>query len=1196
MSIQTLDPLLFPLHGQRLIEASAGTGKTYTIAGLYLRLLLGHGDNGSAYSQALSVEQILVVTFTEAATQELRERIRNRIYQARLAFSQSKLGHFETDDFTQALLDDVEDHPRAAQLLLQAQRQMDDAAIYTIHGFCQRMLTQNAFESGSLFNHEFITDETALRERAVADFWRQEFYPLDKSLVYLVRQQWASPQKLLTDIESYLSGPLMAIIAPKMTEDLVLWHQQNQEKINKVKNDWLKCVGEIEALIKNSGVCKKTYKKNSVPNWLAQITDWALQQTQDYILPQNVERFSKSVLENKTAKGTVPTHKIFDDIECLIADVPNLKSMLQAHAIVQVRALLEKEKRRFAWLCFDDLLSQLALALQNDKQGILAQRIRTLYPIAMIDEFQDTDAQQYQIFSDIYQDNDDCGLIMIGDPKQAIYAFRGADIFTYIYARKKVKDHYNLSVNWRSSSAMINAVNRLFSFADAPFIYDSDIPFININFAPNADKKYWQWQGIKQTALTLWFDDKNGLQNKADYEEQMADSCAISIRDLLNDALQDKAHFCDKEGQKPICAGDIAILVRTGQQAEKIKKALAKQAIASVYLSNRNSVLQSYLALDLHRLLSAVLMPENERMMRAALASRLLGLNVNDIDQLNHDEKMWEKIVTEFCIYQKLWFTRGVLPMLLQMMQRRKVAERLLQEEEGERSLTDLLHLGELLQQASLQLDSHHALLRWLVDHIDKPNGNSEEQQVRLESERDLVQIVTIHKSKGLEYPLVYMPFACSYRETKTPFYHDNQYRCVLDLLKKEKAIELADKERLAEDLRLIYVGLTRAIYGCFIGISALQNGKKTKGDSGLHLSALGYLIQGGKILDEKGLLLALNCLIEGQADIKLCAPLALTQGTLNHKKDHLDALSARIFKGLIQRNWHLTSYSHLIKQGHASALPLLPSFDLDATGDLVYQDNQASDLIINDEAIPYSSIFQFPRGARPGTFLHTLFESVDFTKDMYSDEQQKIITHLLAVENYDQNWLPVLQELLTNVLTTYLNDDQICLAETDSMSRLTEMEFVMPIKALASGAVNLLIKKHDFLSAQAGDLNFETASGMLKGFIDLLFCWQGRYFVLDWKSNYLGDSPVDYNEQALNLAMIEHRYDFQYQIYTLALHRFLKQRLPDYDPQRHLGGVFYLFIRGIEPGTKQGIFFTQPSIELIDGLDQLFSDEQEIS
>ncbi len=530
----------------------------------------------------------------------------------------------------------------------------------------------------------------------------------------------------------------------------------------------------------------------------------------------------------KTPKGSAPQHAVFEAIETFLANPISLKASLLAHAIEHCRVMLSNAKNQKQWLSFDDLLTQLSASIDTDESELLAARIRTLYPVAMIDEFQDTDPLQYSIFSRIYLNNPECGLFMIGDPKQAIYGFRGADIFTYIKARNQVSAHYTLGTNWRSSADMVQAVNQVFALPDSPFIYDSDIPFLPVKYSPNAEKRIWTMDGQKQPALTYWLQEADDKPlPKGEYLTRMAEATASQIQTILTQAQQGQACLVNGEKQKAVQAGDIAVLVRTGSEGRMIKQALADQGIASVYLSNRDSVFTSSVAQDLQRLLQAVLTPENDRALRASLASELFALDAASLDALNNDEVVWENAVNEFKEYRKLWVQRGVLPMLRAVISKRHIAERLLEEgassqgENGERVLTDLMHIGELLQQASNELDSDHGLLRWLAQSIsDAENGlgGSDDQIQRLESERNLVQIVTIHKSKGLEYDLVFLPFVFSYREASEAKYYDAANdRTVLDITGNDASMKQADKERLAEDLRLIYVALTRAVYACFI-------------------------------------------------------------------------------------------------------------------------------------------------------------------------------------------------------------------------------------------------------------------------------------------------------------------------------------------------------------------------------------------
>lgn len=1184
-----LEPMTFPLHGARLIEASAGTGKTFTIAGLYLRLLLGHGSAETRHRVPLTVDQILVVTFTEAATAELRDRIRARIHDARIAFARGQ----SSDPVIQPLLNEFDDHKQAAEILLQAERQMDEAAVYTIHGFCQRMLTQNAFESGSRFNNEFVTDESHLKAQVVADYWRRNFYPLPFTLAGEIRQLWSSPSALLSDISNYLTGAPLSLSVPAMKGSLADLHTENLKKIDELKAQWRESQDDFLTLISDSDINKRSYTKKSLPTWLEAVNAWAATETTGYDYPDKLEKFAQNVLLEKTPKGSAPQHAVFEAIETFLANPISLKAPLLAHAIEHCRVMLANAKNQKQWLSFDDLLTQLSASIDTDESDLLAARIRTLYPVAMIDEFQDTDPLQYSIFSRIYLSNPECGLFMIGDPKQAIYGFRGADIFTYIKARNQVSAHYTLGTNWRSSADMVQAVNQVFALPDSPFIYDSDIPFLPVKYSPNAEKRIWTMGGQKQPALTYWLQEADDKPlPKGEYLTRMAEATASQIQTILTQAQQGQACLLNGEKQKAVQAGDIAVLVRTGSEGRMVKQALADQGIASVYLSNRDSVFTSSVAQDLQRLLQAVLTPENDRALRASLASELFALDAASLDALNNDEVVWENAVNEFKEYRKLWVQRGVLPMLRAVISKRHIAERLLEEgassqgENGERVLTDLMHIGELLQQASNELDSDHGLLRWLSQSIsDAENGlgGSDDQIQRLESERNLVQIVTIHKSKGLEYDLVFLPFVFSYREASEAKYYDAASdRTVLDITGNDASMKQADKERLAEDLRLIYVALTRAVYACFIGASPLRNGRSTKEPTGVHRSAIGYLIQNGQ---EGGI----NDLHQGltkQQDELDCVVVADPPSQLEEKyvapQEEIHDLSAKELQNPIDRNWRITSYSGLVKQGshhveHDATIEIT-GFDIDSS-----EEQDEADLVE-----PERSIFTFPRGARPGTFLHSLFEEIEFTQPATTAENTQIILGLMESEQLDEEWLPILQQLIDTVLVTPLDGKSLLLNQKAPSQRLVEMEFLLPIEVLSAPALNRVIQRHDPLSAKAGDLGFQTVQGMLKGFIDLVFEHQGKYYVLDWKSNHLGDDVTHYHGEALKSAMADHRYDLQYQIYALALHRFLRSRLANYQYDHHFGGVYYLFLRGMDGQSDHGIFAAKPTFEFLQEMDRL--------
>ncbi|MBQ4670658.1 exodeoxyribonuclease V subunit beta [Aeromonas dhakensis] len=1181
-----LNTLRFPLHGERLIEASAGTGKTYTIAGLYLRLLLGHGplieegaDAGqaSAHERPLSVTEILVVTFTEAATAELRGRIRGRIHEARLAFMRGQSG----DALLAQLLEEVADHELAARRLLAAERQMDEAAVFTIHGFCQRMLKQNAFESGALFETEFLTDDSQLRLQAVSDYWRAEFYPVDKTLASAVRALWPSPAALLREMNGWLDNSELEMRPPTGDETLAARHQAAMARIEAVKSEWLAQQDEIRRQTEGQ---IKLYTGKNYEGWLAKIGDWAQDPSSGYTLPKDLERFGQTTLEAKLSKGkAVPTLPLFNEIDALLASRPGIRDLILQRAAVVVRSRMQASKRQAHQLSFDDLLKDLDGALGSSLGERLCERIRATYRVAMIDEFQDTDPQQYRIFHRLYGGHTDTALLMIGDPKQAIYGFRGADIFTYIQARRNVSAHYTLGRNWRSSGALVAAVNGLFERAKDPFIYEADIPFLPVE--AQGKSKALLLEGETAPVLHCWQLTGQPTFNRGDYQSKMARATAAEIHRLLTLAREGKALI----GSEPVKAGDIAVLVRTGAEGKLVQQELARLAIASVYLSNRESVLEQVEAREILLILHACQNPSEERSLRAALATGLFDLDAKALDELASDERAWESAVQEFMEYRKVWHKRGVLAMLRALLHRRNLAASLLASPYGERRLTNFLHLGELLQQVSSELDGEYALLRWLGEAVNRQSGQDAEQILRLESERKLVQIVTIHKSKGLEYPLVFLPFICSHRSADTPLYHEADEagnRTILDLTGAEESLAEADKERLAEDLRLLYVALTRGVYATWLGLAPVRSGNGKSEKTDLHQTAIGYLLQKGEEGDAATLATALSALAEDLPGVAVGEPSLTRPAPLPPEEEQLGEPQVRRFGGTLERDWWISSYSGLAAQGHGHSKGVLanPGFDDEVV-------TEAAALAAEEPVqAPQPSIFTFPKGARPGTLLHSLFETIDFESAAGEPLAQHIAT-LLAQDGFDESWASVLQQQVEAVLDTPLETgfgEPVRLRDLAPERKQVELEFFLPMGRVTAPALTALCQQHDPLSRGNKPLSFATVQGMLKGFIDLVFEWQGRWYLLDYKSNHLGMSPADYSRPALEQAMVEHRYDLQYQLYSLALHRLLALRLPGYDFDQHFGGVFYLFLRGMPQG---GIFHTRPSRELVLGLDRLFSE-----
>ncbi|WP_067566552.1 exodeoxyribonuclease V subunit beta [Candidatus Doolittlea endobia] len=1172
-TLESLDPMFLPLHGVRLVEASAGTGKTYTLVALYLRLLLGLSGE-TAFPRLLSVEEILVVTFTEVAAEELRARIRDNIRRLRLDCMRGK----SEDPLLAVVLDRLDNYKLTALHLLAAEQQIDRAAIFTIHGFCQRMLNYNAVESGMLFQQTLLKDETLLRQQVSADFWRRHCYPLPLEVARIVQQYWEGPEDLLSELVPYLEGELPEVCdPPALSESILARHARIIASIDNLKQQWRAATAKISASFDTYKLDRRVYNSKNLSSWLAKINFWAEQPTVDYQLPDELERFTSAVLVEKTIAGDPPRHALFSAVQTFCQNRTSLRDLIFMMALAEIRQALEQEKWRRAELGFDDLVSRLDRALTGRSGAALAKSVRLRYPVAMIDEFQDTDPRQYRIFHRVYSGKQDCALLLIGDPKQAIYAFRGADIFTYIRARREIDTHYTLNTNWRSAPGMVNAVNQLFQSVPSPFIF-SAIPFFPVTAAENNTRLRLVVEQQSQPAMRVWLQPGAGV-SVSEYQQYMAQQCATSIRDWLHAASEGEAWLESCRERQPLQASDITVLVRNRYEAALIRDALAMLTIPSVYLSNQDSVFNTQEARELLWILQAVLTPEKDTVLRTALATSQLGFDAVAIDTLNKDERRWEERVVEFVGYRERWQKSGVLPMLRQMMKNYHIAENFLASQGGERRLTDLLHLGELLQQASTQLGNEYALVRWFRLQIASPNLQMENQQLRLQSDRQLVKIITIHKSKGMEYPLVFLPFMADFRIQKRPLFHDREtYVAWLDLRVTQDSLRLAEEERLAEDLRLLYVAVTRSIYHCSFGIAPLCRGNRKKtGASNLHLSALGYLIQQGQSGDADNLRKCLAELVNrADGDIMLCEARVAAGKPLTPAAAPAQALSARHFPELLHDPWRVSSYSELQRHSSSAVMELQPLLNIDAA----WKDNQQKML----QLTPHS----FPRGVAPGTFLHGLLKTLDFNQPL----DLQWLNKQLAQQGIDAVWLPVIADWMEKIITIPLDGNSFSLVQLTHDSRQAELQFYLSIDAVVQARdLDQICKHYDLLSARCSPLDFPQIKGMLQGFIDLVFRWHDRYYLVDYKFNWLGETSASYTQLTMEQAMVAHRYDLQYQLYTLALHRYLRHRLADYYYSRDFGGVYYLFLRGIDatrPGN--GVFYCRPDSALIDELDALFT------
>ncbi len=1206
--MEPFDLIHAPLVGSNLIEASAGTGKTYNIEGLFIRLVL---------EMQLPVDQILVLTFTNAATEELKIRIRNKLVQARDAFAAGG----KADPLIESLVITDTDQKAVWERLHDALIDFDQAAIYTIHGFCQRIIHENAFETHSLFDTELVSNQSHLLQEVVDDFWRETFYAAEPEWIGFALSEVKTPEyfvRLLDKVKipeitvvPESSNPVPEALQPfraALGDLRNAWPSSREAVIQAMMDPALNATiyGGMKPAASHSGMSQRALKVITLADAMDHLTQ---PQSNGFPLFDKFENFTAAKLAKATKKNHhTPEHKFFelcdavyDRAEQLTAECEQSLMNAKIRLFKFAASELKKRKKEKNIQYFDDLLLTVLSVLKSENAAQLTAGIRQRYKAALVDEFQDTDSVQYDILARLFAHEHGL-LFMIGDPKQSIYSFRGADIFAYTKAARSADARFTLLENWRSEPKMITAVNTLFSGVDKPFIFE-DIPFETGKPARQVledDRK------LEGPPLTLWYLDSKEITgtdkplNKPRATQLIAEAVGSEICQLFSQSI-------------PTEPSKIAVLVRTNAQAQLIKDTLTARNVPSVLYTAAN-IFDSREAIEIELILSAIAHPADSSRIKAALATDILGARAGDLISADLDSHWWELRLTRFREYLEIWQQNSFMRMFRLVLVQEGVKDRLLRFPDGERRLTNVLHLLELLHRQSAETNCGIAgLLKWLAEQRDPKTPRLEENQLRLESDENAVKIVTIHKSKGLEYPVVFCPFGWegSLITDREFTFHDaaKDFQLSLDLGSDSRNLHLAQacNELLSENLRLLYVALTRAKQRCYLAWGHINLAET---------SALAYLLHGGtdqagvlsiedqtsrlkKLFKEKTsaeLLEDLHRLAARSQNSIEVVPLPVSTDSARAiaKRQAVDEpLFCRRFTEKINRSWKISSYSSLISSGDSNV-------DLPDRDEALEQP-EPDPAPLPDELTAQSdpgglSVFAFPRGARAGSFFHDIFEHYDFAAET-SDTLEGLVAGKLQQYGYDAKWHKTVCKAISTVLAVPLLADRspFRLSALKAADRLNEMEFYFQLNSVTPGTLKKAFKAiagpHmvEKFPARLENLSFAPSVGFMKGYIDMVFHHQGRFYLLDWKSNYLGPTPEHYDQSSLQKAMDTHYYILQYHIYTLALHQYLRYQQPDYSYENDFGGIFYIFLRGVNAskGPEQGVFYERPDPALIHSLGQ---------
>ncbi|MBF0264291.1 MAG: exodeoxyribonuclease V subunit beta [Gammaproteobacteria bacterium] len=1188
MAFQKLDVATLPLSGRHLIEASAGTGKTFNITRLYLRLLL---------EKQISVQNILVMTFTKAATQELRGRIDSELRNALSIWENEEKATSKTIPVADPFylqLKNTYTKEQAELILKPALLELDEAAIYTIHGFCIKALKNQAFASRLPLDMSMETDTDELLNQCTYDWFRlinqkPEKYELLQSM------GWHTPESFLSKFKFQALKNQSDICLPE--------YDFNEQSVLLTK-----------AIIKDKLTSNQPLLDEYLQDKEKEIEDRQsrYQQLLSWLIDQSLDACPEYAL--KFINGSKLRAKKFQELKDILYDVreqlentnKQIKKLLELPAyelaiagILKIRQDFAALKQQQLVMDFDDLIQVLSDRLSEPQAQPLIDSLRQQYPFALVDEFQDTDPKQYQIIDILYPQSfkkEACAnqaLFMIGDPKQAIYAFRGGDIFTYLKARENADYLWYMEKNWRSLQGVVEAYNHLFSMQNN--VFGEDIGYQSIEYSDSARAASYPLVDNDDAYAFLnyvYLDKVNGSDNAVadEWKSGLARCCALEIKRLLNNSASVYFDHKTDEGQikRAVHERDIAILVRTGREAKLIQDTLRNYSLLSVYLSNKESIYLSVEATELLFVMRGILDCENRHLLIAALSTHLINGSAQFLADLHHDEALWETQLLKARELRTKWQKQGFMAMVIVLIKESY------QPDPGthERSLTNMLHLAELIQHASIQYQQPRQLLKWFDEQITQNSQSSDEQaQLRLESDQNLIQIVTMHGCKGLEYPIVFVPFASYYKspvannDVVLKYYDHKKQHSVVQIGVNEQAQSQALQEGHAESARLLYVAVTRASHRCYLGISPFENNKSANASE---LSPLGQLL---KLKSKAQWQEKLELLIEGNS--RLIDASALLQQSISHAQvvevKTKDDLFAQSFNHpSIDESWMIRSFTSL-SRSHSIYI-----HRLDKQDDIDDGTDEPKNLF-DPGLLPLR--FNLKKGADSGNLLHEIFEKIDFSCNEYGSAIYRALSHFPQTVNVDETGLNQWVQECLNATIPIIGDE----AKTFSLNTiqlkqtLRESEFYFPLNQMSSVKLQQCLQKHrgerknqdnkDFHPLNSSELN-----GMMRGFIDLIFEYQGKYYVADYKSTHLGHHFSDYQYQHLKANNEKHLYDLQYLIYSLALHRYLQKRLSDYEPGKHFGGVYYLYLRGMSSGNKnyEGVYYTGVSEDLLAELDAI--------
>ena len=1166
------------LPGINLIEANAGTGKTYTIAMLFVRFIVEHG---------FLIDQLLVVTFTHAAAAELKERIRLRLTEIYHSVASDKT---RLDETTLSWLQGLAlEEAVVLQRLKIALLGLDQSAVFTIHGFCYKTLQEFAVESKQLFELDLIGDSRFIRQQLTDDFWRQTIYPLAPQDAAMLTTYYANPVTLLASIK----GVGQQVTVYPETQPIAFYLEQAKVVKGEFTDQFVTFTDRLseavsEPLFKRSFQAAFSTHYNAISHWLNEgglsfpVDALNFMSYPGVFEGLNGQKFratkTHTGLERKT-EYLAATGINFDVVEKLLAISHSASIALRGLLIDYIRDKEDGVLEGAQSASFDCLISRLADLMVNEDGAILKKALQSRYQVALIDEFQDTDQQQWTIFSQLCAQKTQF-LYLIGDPKQAIYKFRGADVFSYFSAATLAHHRYTLTDNWRSSPQMVGAVNTLFESLENVFLLEG-LSYQPCDAALREQDNCFKLADASLPGMVMWHlspDEGNnsGFLKSGQAQEQI--SIAV-INEIISLLTPGSAYRRVVNGRSEILTPqDIAILVRTNSQAIDYQNSLREAGIPSV-LNSAKSVFETTEANDFYILLRAISQPNNTGLLKQFLTVAWLNVSAPELLSIVDDDSLMGFWISRLSEYYQLWERRGLLAMTYKLLAQEKIASKLSKWPAFERKMSNIMQLAELVQAAETQESLNiNGTLGWLQQSINNPQY-SEQELLRLENDETAINILTVHRAKGLEFSVVFCPVLWQQDQhvqkenSVIQCHEDNLMVADLGSEQFEERKLIALEESFAEDIRLSYVAMTRAKLRCYIAWANVRT-KENRNHSALSRLLFNPSVKQSELGDDFS-----------RQQIDLRGLIDRHQGFFEYHSLPSDQAirHLREFKNLtplkapeqcsrnLKTMWQINSYTGL------SAL------SLGVANEGLYEHAEET----SKDNLLASSFDPLPRGRRMGNLVHELLEKNTFAE---------LAKHYVSTTKIEQACIrfgvslddpQLMSALLREVVITPLDkqDDGFKLAQIDAKHCLKEMPFYLSHGSINTEQINTILGDEVIYSA----LSTKKLAGFLTGFIDLVCVYQGKYYLMDYKSNYLDD----YSSASMIQAMRAHNYGLQAWIYSVVLTNFLQETIVDYSFDRHFGGVLYLFVRGMKSDEPcSGVFSFLPHAEKLEQLSRLFSDE----